>query len=47
MHAVAVEIDFVQPLLAVGRRVNELRELRRDPVRAEGQRYDHWLPIAP
>ena len=36
MHAVAVEFDFVQPLIALRRRVDELRELRRDPVRQSG-----------
>jgi hypothetical protein len=31
MHAVAVEFDFIQPLVAFRRGVDELRELRRDP----------------
>ena len=31
MHAVAVEFDFVQPLVAVRRGVNELRQLRPYP----------------
>ena len=38
MHAVAVEFDFVQPLIAFGRRVDELGELRRDPLPAERPR---------
>jgi hypothetical protein len=29
MHAVAVELDYVQPLVAVRRGVDQLRELRR------------------
>ena len=32
MHAVAVEFDFMQPLVAFGRRIDQLRELRRDPL---------------
>ena len=32
MHAVAVEFDFVQPLVALRRRIDQLRELRRDPL---------------
>jgi hypothetical protein len=31
MQPVAVEFDFVQPLIAFRRGVDELRELRRDP----------------
>jgi hypothetical protein len=31
MHAIAVEFDFVEPLIAVRRRVDQLGELRRDP----------------
>jgi hypothetical protein len=31
MHAVAVELDFVEPVVAVRRCVDELGELRRDP----------------
>jgi hypothetical protein len=31
MHAVAVEFDFMQPGVAVRRRVDQLRELRTDP----------------
>jgi hypothetical protein len=31
MHAIAVELDFVQPLIAVRRRIDRLRELRPDP----------------
>jgi hypothetical protein len=37
MHAVAVELDFVQPLIAFRRRVDQLRELRRDPFRQSGR----------
>jgi hypothetical protein len=33
MHAVAVEFDFVEPLVAFRRRVDQLGELRRDPFR--------------
>ena len=33
MHAVTVELDFMQPLVAFRRRVNELGQLRRDPLR--------------
>ena len=33
MHAVAVEFDFVQPLIAVRRRVDELGKLRQYPLR--------------
>ena len=33
MHAVAVEFDFVQPLIAFRRRVDQLGVLRRDPFR--------------
>jgi hypothetical protein len=36
MHPVTVEFDFVQPLLAFRRRVDELSELRRDPFRQSG-----------
>jgi len=45
MHAVAVELDFVQPLVAWPRLFDELRELRPYPVRqtvrvsAEPSRY--------
>ena len=35
MHAEAVEFDFVQPLVAVRRLFDELRQLRPDPVRQE------------
>jgi hypothetical protein len=38
MHAVAVIFDFVQPAVAVRRRVDQLRELRRDPLRQTGRR---------
>ena len=37
MHAVAVELDFVQPLVALRRRVDQLRQLRRDPLRQSGR----------
>ena len=37
MHAVAVELDFVQPVRAFRRRVDELGELRRDPLRQGGR----------
>jgi hypothetical protein len=33
MHAVAVEFDFMQPLVALRRRVDQLGQLRRDPLR--------------
>ena len=33
MHAEAVEFDFVQPLVALPRRLHELRQLRLDPLR--------------
>ena len=33
VHAVAVEFDLVQPLIALRRRVDELGQLRRDPGR--------------
>ena len=33
MHAVAVEFDFVQPLVPFGRLVDELGELRPYPLR--------------
>jgi hypothetical protein len=36
MHAVAVVFDFVEPLVAVRRGVDQLRELRRNPVRQRG-----------
>jgi hypothetical protein len=39
MHTVAVELDFVQPLVAFRRRADQLRELRHDPVR---QRSGVW-----
>jgi hypothetical protein len=32
MHAVTVEFDFVQPLVAFRRGVNELGQLRPDPL---------------
>jgi len=37
MHAVAVELDFVEPLIAVRRRLDQLRQLRRDPFRQRGR----------
>ena len=36
MHAVAVELDFVQPVVAVRRRLDQLRKLRRDAFRQKG-----------
>jgi hypothetical protein len=36
MHAVAVVFDFVQPLVADRRHVDQLRELRRNPLRERG-----------
>ena len=36
MHAVAVEFDFVEPGVALRRRVDQLGELRRDPFRQGG-----------
>jgi hypothetical protein len=36
MHAVACELDFVQPFLAFLRRVDELGQLWRDPLRQSG-----------
>jgi hypothetical protein len=32
MHAIAVELDFKQPLVAFRRHVDELGQLRRDPL---------------
>ena len=37
MHAVAVEFDFMQPVVAFRRRVDQLSELRRDPFRQRGR----------
>jgi hypothetical protein len=37
VHAVAVELDFVQPAGSGGRRVDELRELRPYPFRQRGR----------
>jgi hypothetical protein len=37
MHAVAVEFDFVEPLIAVRRRVDKLGQLRPDPLRQNGR----------
>ena len=37
MQPVAVELDFREPAVAVGRRVDQLRELRRDPLRQRGR----------
>jgi hypothetical protein len=36
MHAVAVELDFMQPVRPIRRRVDELGQLRRDPFRQTG-----------
>jgi len=33
IHAVAVEFDFMQPLIAIRRRIDQLGELRPDPLR--------------
>jgi hypothetical protein len=41
MHPVAVEFDFVEPLIAVRRRVDELGELRPDSLR-QGSRPGAW-----
>ena len=38
MHAVTVELDFVQPLVAFRRRLDQLRELWRDPIRQRGRK---------
>jgi hypothetical protein len=37
MHAVAVELDFVQPLIAFRRRIDKPGELRPDPLRQKGR----------
>jgi hypothetical protein len=37
MHAVAVELDFMQPLVAFRRGVDQLGQLRRDPLRQSGR----------
>jgi hypothetical protein len=37
MQPVAVELDFMEPLVAFRRRVDQLRELRRDPLRQRGR----------
>jgi hypothetical protein len=37
MYAVAVELDFVQPLIAFWRRVDELGQLQPDPLRQNGR----------
>jgi hypothetical protein len=49
MHAVAVELDFVEPLIAFRRRVDKLGELRPDPLRPErpSRRPAGALPAAP
>jgi hypothetical protein len=44
MHAVAVEFDFVQPGVAFRRRVDQLRELRRDPLRQGGGAWTRYRP---
>jgi hypothetical protein len=36
VHAEAVELDFVQPLVAFRRRVDELGQLRPNPLRQSG-----------
>src|SRR5262249_16837427 len=37
MHAVAVVFEFMQAAVAVRRRVDQLRQLRRDPLRQRGR----------
>jgi hypothetical protein len=37
VHAVAVELDFMQPLVAFRRGVDQLGQLRRDPLRQSGR----------
>jgi len=37
MHPVVVEFDFLQPLRSVGWLVDELGELRFDPIRQRGR----------
>ena len=37
VHPVAVEFDFVQPVVAFRRGVDQLRELRRNPHRQTGR----------
>jgi hypothetical protein len=37
MHAVAVIFDFVEPLIAIWRHVDQLGELRQDPLRQRGR----------
>jgi hypothetical protein len=37
MHAVAVEFDFMQPLVAFRRRGDQLGQLRPDPLRQSGR----------
>jgi hypothetical protein len=44
MHAVAVEFDFVQPLGPVRRRVDELPQLRPDPLRQTGAIAPRYRP---
>jgi hypothetical protein len=36
VHTVAVELDFVEPIVAFRHRLDQLRELRRDPFRQNG-----------
>jgi hypothetical protein len=47
MHAVAVEFDFVQPLVAVRGGVDQLGQLRRDPTAAERPAARNALPAGP
>jgi len=42
MHAVAVELDFVQPVRPVWRRVDELGQLRPDPLRRTAASAPGW-----
>ena len=37
MDAVAVELDFVQPVVAFRRRIDQLGQLRRDPFQHRGR----------
>ena len=46
MQAVAVEFDFVQPLAALRRGVDQLRELRPDPlpIATYQKEFNHAVP---
>ena len=43
MHAVAVVFDFVEPLLAFRRRIDQLGQLRPDPLRQRDGRHGACL----